>query len=378
MKILFISDQFYPRTSADSEQIVSSLSALGKIHSVTLLSAAYRFGNIPSKKEIEEYYHQDCSFSFDYIKHLFRNIRGIEKIIFAIRAAVRVRNSPYDLVYTRNIPVVFFTLTLTKIPVLFESYRPWPARNFLSKKFFQILANDSSFLGVVLHSKYAGKSFLEAGFTEPKLLLAHNAFNFKAYKGFVDRDEIRNQYKIPKDRFLVTYSGRVNKAKGVERLFRLAEEFSNVHFLIIGSEKEGEIENEAKDFTNIQIIGWKSKSEVFDILRSSDVLYIPPTTKSRDIHKNTVLPLKTFMYKASGVPILAPDMEDIKEVLSHKENAYLVEPDNFEEEVKGLQQLINDKELRIHISEKARKEMMSRTWDRRAIEISEFLKRLLK
>ncbi len=373
MKIIFISDQFFPRTSADSEQIVSSLSALGKKAEVTLLSAGYFFKKLPEIKELEEFYHKKCTFSLDFVKHFFPSIRGIEKISFAIRAAFKIRKRSIDIAYTRNIPIVIAILFFTKVPIVFESYRPWPSRNIISNWFFKRMAKSEKFLGVVLHSKFAGNSFSEVGFKNSELLLAHNAFDFESYDSTSDPKHIREKYNIPLTSFLVTYTGRVNKAKGVDRLFHLAEEFPKITFLIVGSEKEGEIEKKAAKYPNISILGWKNKKEVFQILRASDVLYIPTSTQARDVHGNTVLPLKTFIYKASGTSILAPDMQDIREVLTHNENAYLVSPDNFEEEKKGLKKLIKNEDLRFRIAEKAKEEMRLITWEKRAEKILKFI-----
>jgi glycosyltransferase involved in cell wall biosynthesis len=378
MNIAFLSDQFYPRTSADSEQIVSSLSALGKIESVTLISAAYHFKKQVSTSELRDYYRKEVSFNLEFVRHLFPNIRGLEKLSFALSSVLRVRKGNYDLVYTRNIPILISTLIFTSLPVVFESYRPWPARNRLAKWFFSKMAVNQKFLGVVLHSEYAGRSFSEVGFNDDKLFLAHNAFDFGIYKMDLNREKIRRFYEISSDSFLVTYSGRVNKSKGVDRIFQLAKVFPNVDFLIVGSEGEGEIEKQARNIENIKVLGWLAKEEVFNILRASDVLYIPPTTKARDIAKNTVLPLKTFIYKASGIPIIAPDMEDLREVLTHGENAYLVTPDKIDEEISALRVLIEDEGLRFRIGGNAKKDMEELTWDNRAKRIQSFIKSRLE
>ena len=376
MKIAFISDQFYPRTSADAEQIVSSLSALGKIADTTLISAAYQTKET-TKQELAEYYQKEITFNLFFVKHAFKNIRGIEKISFAIRSRYFLKKLKYDLVYTRNIPVLISVLLFTKYPILFESYRPWPNRNWLAKVLFTYLAKKERVLGVILHSKFAGVSFNKVGFSDKKLKVAHNAFSMSNYK-VASRTEILSKYKIPVDRAIITYSGRVSTNKGVDRIFKLAGVFHQVNFVIIGSEKEGEIEKRAKDFSNVYIIKWIPKKEVFSLLAASDILYIPPTRTARDKARNTVLPLKTFLYKAAGKAILAPDMEDIKEILRHSENAFLVEPDNDDLEILAIKELLEDTSLRKKLGATAKEEMKFLTWDKRAEKILKFVKEKLK
>lgn len=372
MKIAFISDQFFPRTSADSEQIISSLSALSKLTEVTLISAGYRSKPNVKTVELEEYYGRKCSFRLEFIIHLFKNLRGLEKLTFSVKSALRSKNTGYDLVYTRNIPVVVSIILFTKLPIIFESYRPWPSRNFFSKWFFMWLSDYPRFLGVVLHSSFAKSSFVQAGFKEEDLFVAHNAFDFSLYE---DKQPavIRREFDLPEDKIITTYSGRVTLKKGLGRMIELAKSFPDQFFLIIGSEKHGEVENKARNIKNIRILGWLDRKTVFNLLKASDILYIPPTLMARDVSKNTVLPIKTFIYKASATAIFGPASKDIEEVLSHKKNAYLVEPDNWNEEVLGFKELVEKLNLRKQLGTQASFEMKTNTWDKRAEEILGFI-----
>tara|TARA_R110002096_G_scaffold78670_6_gene185091 strand:+ start:2959 stop:4113 length:1155 start_codon:yes stop_codon:yes gene_type:complete len=381
MNIYFLSDQFFPRTSADSEQIVSSLSGLAVSNQITLVSSKYKSSSSLSINELNAYYKTKGKFNLEFVSYWFSSIRGIEKILFAWSSIKFLKQSKPDVVITRNIPVLMMVLFRTNIPVAFESYRPWPSRNIFAKKFFQRLAKKNQLLGIILHSKFAGESFKSVGFTEQSLLVAHNAFDSKDfYIEGLSLVQIREKYDLPKDKFIVTYSGRVSPQKGLFRLIKLAQVFPEVLFVIIGVEGEGEgdVENEARNLDNIKLVGWLDRRELFQILRASDVLYIPTSLMAREKAGNTVLPLKTFMYKASGTAILGPDIDDVKEVLTHSENAFLVQPDSFEDEKNGLKELISDMNLRITLGEKAKEEMDILTWENRGQLITSFLQNRLK
>ncbi len=381
MNIFFLSDQFFPRTSADSEQIVSSLSGLSVANNVTLVSAKYR-KNLPvSLSELNAYYKTNGHFNLDFVSHWFKYLRGIEKVLFAWSVVKSLKQSKADIVITRNIPILISVLLRTNIPIAFESYRPWPSRNVFAKKFFERLAKKKQFQGIILHSKFAGNSFKKVGFTEDNLLVAHNAFDTKDfYIEGLSLSEIRAKYDLPKEKLIVTYSGRVSPQKGLFRLIELAKAFPETLFLIIGVEGagEGEVEKSARSLANIKLIGWLDRRELFQILRASDVLYIPTSLMAREQSGNTVLPLKTFMYKASGTAILAPDIDDIKEVLTHSKNAFLVQPDSFEDEIKGMNDLISDKNLRSILGQTAKEEMEKLTWEHRGQLITDFLQSRLK
>lgn len=340
-----------------------------KLCQVTLLSARRSNIDPASNEALNEYYKVKADFKLDFISVL-PNIRGFEKLIFSIKAAFKVRKQHCSLVYTRNIPVIIAVLIFTPVPILFESYRPWPSRNFLSKWFFRKMKNNSRFLGVVLHSDFARNSFSEIGFEDERLLVAHNAIDLKE----IDLEmKSRNELGLPDNKIIVTYSGRVSKSKGLSRLLDVARAFPDVLFLIIGSEGNGEIEQEAQNINNVKVLGWMNRTEVFSYLKASDILYIPTSLQARDMAGNTVLPLKTFIYKASGTAIIAPDIADIREVLTNNETAILVEPDNDEAELNGFRKLIDKAELRKAIGHNAATEMQGNTWDRRAQNILNFI-----
>lgn len=379
MKISYISDQFLPSSSADTEQFINMISALSKQSEVELICASYRFKPEKTLQDIQDYYLVDSSWNIKFVSHLFPNIRGIEKLTFALKAALKIRKDRTDVAYTRNIPIVIATLLLTDKPVMFEAFRPWPKRNFLAKWFFEKMAKNPRFLGIILHSEFAKKAYLEHGFSEDQLKVEHNAFRSEFFEDIEKgRVELREELGLPASKLMITYTGRVNPKKGLHYLLDLAEYFTDIHFTIVGSEGRGEIENRAGAMENVTVIPWQDKASTARYIQASDILYIPTSLQAREKAMNTVLPIKTFIYKASGKAILAPDIEDIREVLVHKKTAYLVEPDNKISAEKGLKELIDNDELREEIGMKAKSEMQSLTWENRAKRVLGFIEKRLK
>lgn len=379
MKITYISDQFLPSSSADTEQFINMISALSKQSDTELISASYRSQPPKKLKEIQDYYMVDGVWDLKFIPHLFKNIRGIEKLSFAVRAANRLKKEDTDVVYTRNIPVVIAVLLLTDKPVIFETFRPWPKRNMQSRWFFEKMARHPRFLGIILHSQFARNAYLEHGYSEDQLKVEHNAFRSEFFEDInKDKDELRKELGLPGPKPIVTYTGRVNPKKGLHYLLDLAESFSEVHFVIVGSERYGEIEQRAENLNNVTVIPWQDKSFTARYIEASDILYIPTSLQAREKAMNTVLPIKTFIYKASGKAILAPDIEDIREVLVHNKTAYLVEPDNRSAAEQGLKELLEKEEFREKLGKEAKSEMSSLTWENRAKRVIGFIKERLK
>jgi|AntRauTorcE11897_2_1112592.scaffolds.fasta_scaffold00263_4 glycosyltransferase involved in cell wall biosynthesis len=378
MKIAFISDQFLPATSADTEQFVNMISALSKQSEVDMYSASYRYQSSPTLKEIQDYYMVDGSWNLKFISHFIPNIRGIEKLSFALKAALKVRKRDVEVVYTRNIPIVIATLLFTDKPILFEAFRPWPRRNILARSFFKRMAENHRFLGIILHSNFAKQAYEEVGFQKEKLQVEHNAFRSEFFRDIEqDKSALRKQLELPANKRLVTYTGRVNPKKGLHYLLNLAATFPEAGFVIVGSEGRGEIERRAESMDNVMVIPWQDKASTAKYIEASDILYIPTSLQAREKAMNTVLPIKTFIYKASGKAILAPDIEDIREVLTHNRTAYLVEPDDGNAAETGLKELIENESLRKRIGTKAKEEMSSLTWENRASRVIDFIENRL-
>ena len=84
-------------------------------------------------------------------------------------------------------------------------------------------------------------------------------------------------------------------------------------------------------------------------------------------------PLKMFEYMAAGKPIVATELPTVMEVLQDGVNAVLVEPDNPAALARGIQHIALDPAFARKIGEKARRDVNSYTWERRAGKILEFI-----
>lgn len=79
-------------------------------------------------------------------------------------------------------------------------------------------------------------------------------------------------------------------------------------------------------------------------------------------------PLKLIEYLAKGKAIVAPDADNIQELLSHNENAVLFDHENPSDLIKGVREIINDELLRKEIQQNAVRTIEEKqlTWDNNA------------
>jgi glycosyltransferase involved in cell wall biosynthesis len=68
---------------------------------------------------------------------------------------------------------------------------------------------------------------------------------------------------------------------------------------------------------------------------------------------------------AIGKPIIASDLDQIGEILSHKEDAYLVKAGDIDELAEAMKTLADDQSLRYSLEKKAREKVLNYyTWDK--------------
>lgn len=326
-----------------------------------------------STGNVATYYNVTPDFKYNPIFGSIPLFRGLVKLTHPLFALFRKVVRSADVVYTRNIPAVITTLFFSSKPIIFETYRPWPDQKPQYKWFFKWMGNRERVRGFVLHSTMASDSFERIGISRSKLFVAHNGYNEDIMHPELSKKDARNKLKLPADKTIVTYSGRVNMKKGLGMLLSLASAYPDVQFVVIGSEKEGEFENEARQFANIKVIGWSLLDKVVPYLYASDVLFIPPTSIPLKVTGHTVLPMKTFLYMASNRVIFGPNNADLREVLENGENAVLVDSDDTKKMFEAFDSLIENESLQKYLAQNAYLKVQENTWSNRGKAVSLFL-----
>ncbi len=112
--------------------------------------------------------------------------------------------------------------------------------------------------------------------------------------------------KIPKDKFIVGYTGTIGVANAIEYLLKAAElliGYKDIHFVIVGDGKEKEnLQQRYANLNNITFIEPIKKQQVQSILKFFDVCYIG--WNKEKIYNYGISPNKLFDYMYSEKPIL--------------------------------------------------------------------------
>ena len=139
----------------------------------------------------------------------------------------------------------------------------------------------------------------------------------------------------------MVFAGRLSKEKGIEILLEAATQLpDNYHLLIAGSGPlEEKVRNLADKKTNVHYLGYQSKQNLLSLIRGSDLLIQPSLEEGMS---STLLEAM-----ACGTCILGSNIEGISEIVENNKTGLLVEPNNRDELLNKILDLLPNKEKRL-------------------------------
>jgi glycosyltransferase involved in cell wall biosynthesis len=270
-----------------------------------------------------------------------------------------------DMVYTRNLWIAFMALLFGQ-KVVFDHYRPWPEQIPPLQWLIYRLQCHKRFLLNICHSDYTRQIYAKLGIPPDRLQCIRNGFEPRRLQAPLPSSVAKAAIGVPENRMTVVYTGRLNHKKGLDLAIAAARQLPELLFILVGSRGYGPIEEAASSVANIRIVPWQSAETLAPYIFAADILLIPPSREPLAKFGSTVLPLKLYLYMASGRPIVAGNTPDVREVLRHKENAFLCAPDCTEALVVALQLVNQDRLLAARMAAQALIDSQSLTWDARA------------
>lgn len=373
MHIVYVSDQIFPSTATDTEQMLNTICALGRAGArVELLSPRPRGAEVLTPETLADFYQVEPNFTVSQYTTPFRQIRWAQKVVHALRSSITRRPVEPDVVYTRNLPFLFAG-TAMGLTLAYEHFRPWPTQYPALKLPIARAMKSDAFVGGLFHSDFARQSYLQLGIPEERLMVVHNGYEPSRMEPRLNRVAARERIGLDPKRRVVTYTGHINARKGLETVLEIARRRPDVTFALVGSEGDGPIEREAASIANVRVVPWQKFDATAKWLYAADILIIPPNDAPLQRHGNTVLPMKLFQYLAAGRPILGPRTPDTAELLVNGQNAELVTPGSIEDAIAALDRILGDDEHWETLAAGATQTGAELTWDARAQKILSFL-----
>jgi len=382
-KISIIASERFPHHDTNTQQVVKNASAYHAAGiPVELVLPSQAKGlfdkNSTLAQRVREYYNIPNGLKIREFTTIPASNLRLEKFFHSIFATLdAVFRKDIDIIYTRN-KVTALAAFLFGKKTIFETYRrlgdEYPnLLGLLAKR-----ANRKAFLGMVLHSQVAADSMLKVGFPKEKLFVLHNGYDQQDMQPVLSKKEARSRLGLPQDEKYVVYTGNMQKNKCIEILMDIALHLPKIKFLLVGGREEDldrlkEYGGSIGVTDNILFTGRKPISVVSEYLYAADALIIPPVAAPLMKFGRTVLPFKIFPYLAARRPIIAPDLDDMRELLHHEENALLVEPDSPECSAEVIGELLENEELQYRLAKGAERTSTRLTWQERGIKFRNWL-----
>lgn len=154
----------------------------------------------------------------------------------------------------------------------------------------------------------------------------------------------------------IVFAGRLSKEKGILTVLDAAKNLpSDVHLVIIGSgPEEAAVVETAKKSNNLHFLGYQPKEKTIPLIRGSMILIQPSLAEG--------ISATLLEAMACKVPVIATDVGGNRQLLTQDKTGVLIPPENPDQLLKEIVDLINDSDKRKRIADSAYDEVKKYSW----------------
>lgn len=182
------------------------------------------------------------------------------------------------------------------------------------------------------------KSLIQNGMPAEKILKLHSGFN----QVFLSRSSHAQKWRqqlIGDKKYLVVYSGGLNRFKGVDLLIDVARELPHMQFAFAGG-TDSQVQAyrqliHDKLVNNVSFLGYLQHQQLPSLLQAADILAHPHCSGEASTFTS---PLKFFEYLASGTPIVATEIPPLIEFKQANIAVSWCKPNRRDQLINALQQ----------------------------------------
>lgn len=223
-----------------------------------------------------------------------------------------------------------------------------PLARVLVKWRNSVMLKADAFLAI---SSVVAREYRDCGVPEEKIRMIFNGVELSFYESRLTDEEkrvSRTSLGLPVERTLLTYTGKLNKGKGIEYLLQalveLRKTHPHVHVVLVGAGQHMylSLEDELRAFVEshslqdlVTFTGYVDN--VNDYLQASDIFVMPSEMEALCISLIEAL--------AAGLPSVATAVGGIPDVARNGQEALLVPPRDADALVTAIDQLLTDKPL---------------------------------
>jgi glycosyltransferase involved in cell wall biosynthesis len=216
---------------------------------------------------------------------------------------------------------------------------------------------------VVVVSTPLKKFLVSIGVPQERIVVMPNGTDPSVFHPDIDGELIRKQYGLD-GKIVIGFCGILRPWHGLELLIQAFAEVTqgrtDLHLLIVG---DGPIRAALEQLIHekgltrhVTITGRQPHEKVRAFVAAMDIAVSPRATFYAS-------PMKVLEYMGMGKAIVAPDMENLRDILTHEYDCRLFRPEDAGSLAKNLEYLIGDEALRAQLGDAARRKIETeRTW----------------
>ncbi len=370
MKILY-----HHRTLGDGaegihiQSIVNGLRRLGhEVKVVSLVGEQTQFRKAQDAKESKwDWIRNRIPGPVYELAEVAYNLKGLRMLQKAIDAF-----KP-DIIYDRYAHFSFSALWAAKrnkLPLILEVNSPYSIQKrqweklyfpWLSEMGERKIFNAAPHIIVV--STPLKKIVMNYGVPAERITVLPNGTDPERFNPAIDDGPLRKQLGL-EGRIVMGFVGILRRWHNIDKLINILEEIDlparKATMLFLG---DGPSFHELVEYNRqkgneewIRFLGRIPHAEIQKYIAMMDIAISPHATPYSS-------PMKILEYMAMEKAILAPDMENIRDILQDGENALLFKPDDADSLKEKLLRLLQDADLRHRLGKKARKDVVEKyTW----------------
>ncbi|RQV98164.1 glycosyltransferase WbuB [bacterium] len=370
-----------------AEQLMNALSAFGYDIRMYWMKPQYKISGktyvqvrSTLKRWLSSYLHDP--------KQLFSNVN------YVIREWRILDREKPDLVISRLDMYLFSSFLLCKvkrIPLIIEADAPgrYEIKTFcpefrqmerLAKWIENKNLNGANISICVSHEMR--KYFIREGTRPEKIVVVSNGADIQHFSPDIRHDDIIQEYGL-QDKIVIGFSGSFSAWHGVENLMKVMghvlTQYSDSAFLLIGQggamrQQLNQWISQNKFQTRVILIDYVDYDRIPAYLACMDIcLALYP-----NLSFFYFSPVKVYEYMASGKAVVATRIGQIEEIIQHRENGMLCNPEHHDDMIHILEELIENPSLRSKLGRSARKSVeQNHTWKHKAEAWSNWCERVV-
>jgi glycosyltransferase involved in cell wall biosynthesis len=213
------------------------------------------------------------------------------------------------------------------------------------------------------------KEQLKDNGVKTKMSVARLGVDIEFFSPIIDKKEIRRKLKLPENKFIIGYVGRISKEKNTQVLFKAfkkLEDQENLHLLIVGDGPKDEKER-FSILKNCTITGFVDN--VYDYMKAMDVFVMPSLTETTS--------LATLEAMSSGLPVIVSKVGFMKSYIIKGYNGVFFPRNSPTILAMKIKKIRENPEFRNKLSQNSRKTIIySFSWERSINKIKRLLTKL--